>query len=353
MKYIPILIMVMLVLPVHADVYINQILYDPVGPDNHKEWIELAVVEPMSLVNYSLYYSAAREGDPWVSIWDGCDCFVYDYLVIGGNETDADVQSNFLLGNTRGALQLRYNDAVIDKVGYGDAFEGYYWEEPARTVTAGRTLLRTSFTGNNFNDYSSSPKVFHSVHERTFFNVTVANVAPEITVDYELIQGFINATITISDANGDIDSVWYVVENKSYVLTSEQIVGDETNCHWNCTYLIQIPLIETITFHAKDSADNTVSETLHFEMPTLSITLEEMGTLIPGNETIFVVKVAADTQYLIDIVGYISNYEHSFGFNYTAIVSGDELLEIPVQLPEYLSAGSYKGTLITTAQELN
>jgi uncharacterized cupredoxin-like copper-binding protein len=240
MKYIALILVVILALPVHG-VYINQILYDSIGTDTGNEWIELYANKTTSLENYTLYYSRGLEGDSWLTIWEGSGYILEDdYIIIGDFNIDADYFATLSMGNTRGSLKIEGN-GYSDIVGYGETI--YYSENPASLVSAGSSLLRQSFTGDNSVDFvgESNPE-FNSKSYQKGFMIEIL----EALVDFEIVsissvQAYPGDTVTLdveitSDSNHLLEVAGYATNGNNYI----DIVPFEVEIDGNT--ILEIPL---------------------------------------------------------------------------------------------------------------
>ncbi|MFH1439503.1 MAG: lamin tail domain-containing protein [Candidatus Woesearchaeota archaeon] len=149
------------------NIIITQVLYDPPGADNYKEWVELynPTDENISLENYSLETGNGASEDSWKKDWVGAPeemIYAKSYYLIGEQDSAAipDSTVNLDLQNGPDACRLSFNSQIIDLVGWGEHdYIGYYEFEPAIDVSDGSSIKRNSNnglfidSGNNHDDF--------------------------------------------------------------------------------------------------------------------------------------------------------------------------------------------------------
>ncbi len=145
---------------VHAALTINEVLYDPPGPDGAREFVELYNSGPASedLAGVELLFvNGSSPDDPRV-VWvgrAGAHLPPHAWFVVGEAEVEeADVHRSLDLQNGPDALWLRRGDQVLDRLAWGDApalAEGLPASDPS-----GRSLGRVpdgSDSQNNAQDF--------------------------------------------------------------------------------------------------------------------------------------------------------------------------------------------------------
>ncbi|MFH0778462.1 MAG: lamin tail domain-containing protein [Candidatus Eisenbacteria bacterium] len=148
------------------DVVINEVLYDPVGPDEGLEFVEIynPGEQRVSLRGLVLETgNGARENDWTAAMEWTSDVYVepFGYVVIG--EESVIPAPHFVrqldLQNGPDACRLRRGTEVIDVAGWGaHAFAEYYETAPAQDVSSGASIGRRPDgvdTNNNSLDFSS------------------------------------------------------------------------------------------------------------------------------------------------------------------------------------------------------
>ncbi|MBD3349329.1 MAG: hypothetical protein GF400_09080 [Candidatus Eisenbacteria bacterium] len=136
--------------PAGADVVINEVLYDPDGPDTGLEFVELLNCGRVgvSLSGWTLETGNGANPDDWTVEWIGGD---FDYLEPGAfllvGESDVvpapDYETALDLQNGPDAARLTDGASVVDVVGWGEPlFQGYYEGSPASDVPSGSSLAR-------------------------------------------------------------------------------------------------------------------------------------------------------------------------------------------------------------------
>lgn len=130
-------------------VVINEILYDPSGPDEGWEFVELmnAGESPVSLNGWSLWSGNGARPEAWSVAWRGTPADSLDpgdlFLLAGANVPGADAYAKLALQNGPDGCALVLGGARVDVVGWGShEFSEYYEEAPAPDVRSGASLAR-------------------------------------------------------------------------------------------------------------------------------------------------------------------------------------------------------------------
>lgn len=128
--------------PARADLVLNEVLYDPAGPDEGSEWVELWNPDPVpaSLAGIAIEAADGSRPDAWSALYRGAaGAFVPPraaFLV-----RSADLGS--ALQNGPDALRLTRDGVALDLLGYGplDA-ASLYRGAPAPDAASGHSLAR-------------------------------------------------------------------------------------------------------------------------------------------------------------------------------------------------------------------
>lgn len=137
-------------LVIAANLVINEILYDPVGADGGREFVELwnAGPETASLEGVQLQFANGANEPHWETRWTGvagqCVAPLSVWLVVdqGWDGVTPDAEARLGLQNGPDALRLTRASETLDTVGWGDlAWPEMYEGRPA-VDTAGLSLAR-------------------------------------------------------------------------------------------------------------------------------------------------------------------------------------------------------------------
>jgi len=155
--------------PAPADLRLNEVLYDPSGPDEGAEWVELWNPDsiPRSLAGIVLEAADGSRPDVWNPVFRGVagdSAPPRAPLLIAASALTGALQ------NGPDALRLSRDGAVLDLVGYG-ALEAVslYQGTPAPDVVSGHSLARRldgGGSGSNAEDWEdeSRPTPGHANH---------------------------------------------------------------------------------------------------------------------------------------------------------------------------------------------
>jgi hypothetical protein len=152
-----------------APVVINEVLYDPAGPDAGGEFIELVLAAGASAIDLARLRlergNGQRPGD-WKLVWQGApgDTLADGrYFVVGGVAVTPppSATAELELQNGPDACRLLIDGQVADVVGWGDLQAGEFFAgEPAADVASGSSLGRVPdkrSTGRNRSDFMALP----------------------------------------------------------------------------------------------------------------------------------------------------------------------------------------------------
>lgn len=152
-----------------APVLINEVLYDPAGPDAGGEFIELVLAPgaaPIDLARLRLERGNGQRPGDWKLVWQGAPGDTLGdgrYFVAGGAAVTPppSATAELELQNGPDACRLLIDGQVADVVGWGDLQAGEFFAgEPAADVAAGSSLGRVPdgrSTGRNRSDFMALP----------------------------------------------------------------------------------------------------------------------------------------------------------------------------------------------------
>lgn len=133
-----------------AELVLNELLYDPDGPDAGAEWIEILNTGPwpVALDDLAVDSGDGAAAGRWTEIWRGEPGGVLGsggFLWVGGPYAGRPPQvlAALSLQNGPDAARLRQGDWVLDRVAWGAHTYGEYPEgAPTATTGSGRSLAR-------------------------------------------------------------------------------------------------------------------------------------------------------------------------------------------------------------------
>jgi len=132
-----------------GDILINEALYDPSGPDEGFEFVELmAVGGKAGLEDLSLEFCNGGDPGAWTVLWrsESADSLAAGGLfLLGESEVRPEPDAVVSLGLQNGpdALRLSRDGRVLDLLGYGDGLAPDLCESwPAVDASSGRSLAR-------------------------------------------------------------------------------------------------------------------------------------------------------------------------------------------------------------------
>lgn len=148
---------------------INEILYDPEGPDRGYEFVELMNTGPYSapLDGVEIEMGNGARPSDWKTIWrarDGTWLEPGGFYTVGAVGPGRGDPSEIALQNGPDGVRLVRSGFVLDRVGWGDLVHAEYAEgRPAPSVHAGRSLARkedgrdTDDNRSDFEEAAPSP----------------------------------------------------------------------------------------------------------------------------------------------------------------------------------------------------
>lgn len=145
-----------------AELVLNELLYDPDGPDAGAEWIEILNTGPwpVALDDIAVDAGDGAAAGRWTEIWRGEPGGVLGsggYLWVGGPYAGRapQVLASISLQNGPDAARLRQGDWVLDRVAWGAHTHAEYAEgAPTATTGSGRSLAR-AIDGRDTDDNAS------------------------------------------------------------------------------------------------------------------------------------------------------------------------------------------------------
>lgn len=154
-------------LPSPAALLINEVLYDPAGPDAGAEWVELLNTGPAPATLEGVRLESGDGGEPgrWTRVWEGRAgewIAAGGYFVVGGayDGRPPDSPADCRLQNGPDGVRLVREELVLDRVGWGDLPPGEYCESaPAEGTAGGHSLGRRvdgADTDDNAADFSGT-----------------------------------------------------------------------------------------------------------------------------------------------------------------------------------------------------
>ncbi len=183
-----------------ADLVLNEVLYDPDGPDEGHEFVELWNPESTAVSLGGISIEAGDDADPgaWSSIFAGAaedSVRPRSAFLVAGPELRATIQ------NGPDALRLTRAGVVLDLVGYGAlSAPGLYRGAPAPDAPSGQSLARVRDgvdTGSNAADWSPEPEPTPGTANRPDTRLTIsrASLSLDPEVPWPGDQALLQATV--------------------------------------------------------------------------------------------------------------------------------------------------------------
>jgi hypothetical protein len=135
-------------MPAGAALVLNEILYDPDGPDAGREFVEIINTGPYAAPLEGLAIEAGNGSRPddWKVVWNGRRGVAIapgQLFRIGLERPGAGEPADLSLQNGPDGVRLSRQGFVLDRCGWGDLAHPEYFEgNPARAVRAGMSLAR-------------------------------------------------------------------------------------------------------------------------------------------------------------------------------------------------------------------
>ena len=173
-----------------AELVINEVLYNPDGPDAGKEFVEIANTGPfgVTLVGLTLEAGNGARPDDWDLQWSGPTESAIPpggLYRIGLNGPGIGESAHLKLQNGPDGVRLCKQGFELDRLGWGQLAHSEYFEmHPAPTVRSGRSLARRRDgidTGDNLADFEEAvPTPGRSNHPRIDWAIRLGRPTPEV-----------------------------------------------------------------------------------------------------------------------------------------------------------------------------
>jgi hypothetical protein len=325
MKIIHITIIVLLLIPLaHSELAISQIFYDAEGSDTGKEFIELYTNASVNLQEYQIYTSSGTE---WSLLWDGTSCILcsIEGHISFGN-TSATYEVDLTLQNTKGAVQIRNHDQIVDTVGYGNIPSNYSQGTPAKDIDADKSLVRIHTTNNNSFDFQADTP---EIRSDPILRITITNEPPKI-LSYE------GQTLFVEDENG-LEDIWGIsIDGNLYEIQCEEYCNSP------------VPLIGIVfIIDSNNQSSNTITI-----LPS-KFTVEAINQTIskPGKTAQLHISIKKEGYSNIPIVVYVEEFVsklNSFPLNISqefTITNSTQTITLNIDVPRGTIAGTYMGKI--------
>lgn len=128
--------------PARADLVLNEVLYDPAGPDEDGEFVELWNPDQVAraLAGVAIEVADGAKPDVWTVLYRGADG---DSVPPGSAFLVAASALSGALQNGPDAVRLTRGGVVLDRLGYGDLVSASLYEGvPAPDAASGHSLAR-------------------------------------------------------------------------------------------------------------------------------------------------------------------------------------------------------------------
>jgi len=225
--------------PVASGIHLNQILYDPAGPDYGFEFIE--IYNPSDnferVSDYSIY-KANSDYDGWILVWNGSDDYIAPkgYYSIGENNS-FDYLVDLKLQNVRGGVRL-LGPNIDDKMHWGD----FPNEGVLAIIPDGHSFFRNKTNLTWF----SAPNKLNTNED--LISISILNSPPKI-IDYSVfvIGGVASLELDAEDDNG-IDDIQKMDIRCNDVLSTQDF---NSTIYFEC----DSETVEVRLFDLKDYSD--------------------------------------------------------------------------------------------------
>ena len=146
-----------------ASVLLNEVLYDPEGPDTGREFVEIVNVStaPVPLSELEIEAGDGARPGTWKLVWRGSAGTLDPgaLLVVGGDSLGTRERLLADLQNGPDAVRLRRGTAVLDLLGYGSLSTAELYEGHPASDVSGESLARHpdgSDSDDNARDFIAS-----------------------------------------------------------------------------------------------------------------------------------------------------------------------------------------------------
>lgn len=206
-------VLAVLMPPAHAALVINEILYDPEGPDRGAEWVEIHNTGPWPATLEGVALEAGDGAGPgrWTRTWEGGPGEWIDaggWCIVGGPWHGRAACSPGVLDLQNGpdGVRLVREGLELDRVGWGELAEREYCEgNPADAVGSGKSLARCEDgrdTDDNHTDFAeASPTPGGWNHPARNLAVSLRRPGPPIPLP--ATTGRIRAVVRLENRGSD------------------------------------------------------------------------------------------------------------------------------------------------------
>ncbi len=238
-----------------GDLVINEILYDPEGPDGEGEFVELhnPTVRAVSLAGVALEAGNGDQPGDWRVQWTGASGEVLaagGYYVVAGAAAPvpADARVRLSLQNGPDAARLVRGNQVLDCVGWGQLLHAEFFErEPTSDAPAGFCLARLpdgSDTDSNYHDFLARPWATPGGTNTPAFGIQVR----EVVIEPPLIEAGERAALEVQVRNigaGPLEPLEIQLEFLSAGLRFGEVEVPSGELEHGVTGLYQVPVTDS------------------------------------------------------------------------------------------------------------
>ncbi|MFT4312351.1 MAG: lamin tail domain-containing protein [Candidatus Woesearchaeota archaeon] len=370
MRYILLILLSTTIAIAHPQ--ITAILYDPPGPDAGFEWIEFynPTNQTIHLQDYQLYKSNGRTD--WERLELHGTIPQNRYFLVAEHDTPADFQTYLRLVNVRGAIQLRYNQTILETIGWADLDNQTFFQEQPAAPARDRPLVRISNSTNNQEAFEPQlhyePKTTH-YDPHLQVDPTQANITYALTIENYPVQlhgyriltpdrspkpghhisgmdTYLEIQPNITDPNGlDTVSIVYRIHNQ------------ENTIAYNQTIKIPVPSYAgeyTIEWYATDGETKTQTQYIDIiRMESLGLQVKSQFYFEKINQTHFGQNITITNTGSVNQVYEYTVYSPQITFESVQIIPEYEHhkpatsmnLQIIVKPKQGVSHGTYMGNL--------
>jgi len=316
-----------LALPItFAQIYISEVLYDPFTSESGGEAVEVynSGNEAINLSSYTLMTASSKSD---ATFPEGTIIPAKGYYLIADTNWDsrkddityprADYEEPITMKNTDSGIALvNPQRNIVDAVGWGDVAStnsSLYQGTPANYSENGQSLTRTSFTGNNNNDFVSSVPNFINSHNES---KDISNNAIDLYIHIPNSSDYIKNL-----------SIPYDYENKLLLSPGQEKIV-------NITFLVnkQAQSIDTYLIFNNTRFDaSLLSSTNNYQEYSSSFTLNYYTS--PGNYSLTVIVNSSTNTYarevsfeIIPLLAFeidLTTIDCSAASNLTCLITGD------------------------------
>ncbi|MBL7148398.1 MAG: lamin tail domain-containing protein, partial [Nanoarchaeota archaeon] len=255
---------------VNADVVINEIMYNPQGDDNNKEFIEIYSENFVNLTDYTIQDSSSSDILVPLQFYDNSYSLIveedFNYTGINASVYSVGATIGNNLNNDEDVLTLKdFDNNVIDSVSYNDS-----WGADGNGMSL--ELINPNFDNNLSTNWSESSYINGTPGEQNSIFEDLDNVAPIINLIYPENNSYLNFD--------NINFSFSVMDNSESFLNCFLYLNDvlnqtnETVLHDTLTYFSVFNLDEGVyawNISCNDSSNNmNISETRLVNIDTIN-----------------------------------------------------------------------------------